>query len=168
MQAYGGWLPQEIRSGVPDLEDFLSTPGHILNDLFQGEVGDAAHNTLRRAFNGVFGFGRLGSAAAARGERQPSDIGRTMGVWGIPEGAYIKRPSSGPTTDRGFADPADPALPDQLPKMSCRTRRTTFSNSFPPLSVLTGGGGRRWPVSCAICWPGSGETAGSGRAGRPS
>ncbi|MEM0947535.1 MAG: VacJ family lipoprotein [Pseudomonadota bacterium] len=99
-RAYGEVLPGEIRAGVSNMKDFVSTPSYILNDVFQGSFEDAAHNTLRLAFNGVFGFGLLDSASAAGVERRPSDFGQTLHVWGAPEGAYIESPFIGPSTER--------------------------------------------------------------------
>lgn len=99
-RAYGAVVPKEVRISVSNVKDFLSTPSYILNDIFQGELEDAAHNTLRMAFNAVFGLALFDPSTAAGIERRPSDFGQTLHVWGVPEGAYLERPFFGPSTER--------------------------------------------------------------------
>jgi len=102
-RAYGTAVPQPVRGGVSNLADYLDTPKYILNDIAQGNVGDAAHNTFRFAFNTVFGLGVLDPATDAGLERRATGFGETLHVWGAPEGAYLETPVFGPSTERDAA-----------------------------------------------------------------
>ena len=85
---------------MSNLSDYLSTPGYILNDLAQGNIGDAGHNFARMIVNTIFGFGLLDPATEAGIARRRSDFGETLYVWGVPEGAYVVQPVLGPSTER--------------------------------------------------------------------
>ena len=119
-QAYGKVLPPPVRSAVTNLGGNLSLPGYVMNDLLQAKVGDAAQNTLRFAFNTVFGVGGLFDPAGALGlHAKKNDFGATLATWGVREGAYLEVIALGPTTERDLAgtvvdtivDPVNAILP---------------------------------------------------------
>jgi phospholipid-binding lipoprotein MlaA len=119
-RAYGTVLPGPIRSGVTNFAGNLSLPGYVMNDLLQAKVGDAAQNTLRFAFNTVFGIGGIFDPAGALGlHGKKNDFGATLAVWGVREGAYLEVIALGPTTERDLAgtvvdtivDPINAILP---------------------------------------------------------
>jgi phospholipid-binding lipoprotein MlaA len=57
--------------------------------------------TLRMAVNTTFGLGGLLDVAGEAGlERQPEDLGQTLGVWGVPAGPYLVLPLLGPSSLR--------------------------------------------------------------------
>ena len=99
--AYGSVLPQPVRTGVGNLSDNLSLPGNVANDILQGEVEDAVHNSFRFAINMLFGFGLFDPAGSSFGlPERSSDFGQTLHVWGVGEGAYVELPFYGPSTAR--------------------------------------------------------------------
>lgn len=102
-RAYGSAVPQPVRGGVSNLADYLDTPKFIVNDIAQGNIEDAFHNTFRFAMNTVFGLGVLDPATDAGLERRATGFGETLHVWGVPEGAYLEAPVFGPSTERDTA-----------------------------------------------------------------
>ena len=122
-QAYGAVLPAPVRSGIGNFASNLSLPSYVLNDLLQLKVADAGANTLRFAFNTIFGIGGIFDPAGALGlHEKHNDFGETLYVWGVREGAYVEAPLLGPTTERDLAgkvvdvlaDPVGLAVPSRL------------------------------------------------------
>lgn len=99
--AYGNGLPEPIRDGIGNVASNLSVPGSIVNDILQGQLGDALHNTARFLLNSTLGLGGLLDPASDAGlEQRDADFGETLHVWGFKEGAYIELPIIGPSTSR--------------------------------------------------------------------
>jgi len=99
--AYGGILPQPVRQGVGNFASNLSMPSVVMNDLFQGRIDDAAHNSLRFLLNTTIGLGGLLDLGTQNGlELRDSDFGETLYVWGLREGPYLELPGVGPSTTR--------------------------------------------------------------------
>lgn len=122
-QAYGHVLPAPLRAGVSNFAQNLALPSYVLNDLLQAKIGAAAQNTLRFAFNTIFGIGGIFNPAGALGVPVArNDFGETLYVWGVREGAYLEVPFIGPSTERDMAgkvvdlatDPLSYALPSNL------------------------------------------------------
>lgn len=122
-KVYGHVLPKPVRQGVSNFASNLSLPSYVLNDLLQAKVAAAGQNTLRFAFNTIFGIGGLFDPAGALGVHAANnDFGETLYVWGVREGAYLDVPFFGPSTERDFAgtvvdvfaDPVRLALPKDL------------------------------------------------------
>lgn len=103
-KVYGHVLPAPVRTGVGNFASNLSLPGYVVNDLLQAKIGAAGQNTLRFAFNTVFGIGGIFDPAGGLGlHAARTDFGTTLYVWGVREGAYLEVPFVGPTTERDFA-----------------------------------------------------------------
>jgi phospholipid-binding lipoprotein MlaA len=99
--AYGTVLPAPVRSGVSNFAANLDTPRHVVNDVLQGDIGDAGHNTMRFLFNTAFGIGGLFDIATGAGiEARPTGFGETLHSWGSEEGAFIELPVFGPSNER--------------------------------------------------------------------
>ncbi len=98
--AYGTILPKPVRRGVSNFANYIDTPRFILNDLAQGNIGDAGHNFTRFMLNTVFGLGVIDFATAAGVESRRTGFGETLYVWGANEGAYIELPVLGPSNER--------------------------------------------------------------------
>lgn len=114
-QAYGTVLPGPVRAGVNNFTANLSLPDYVMNDLLQAKVGDAAQNTLRFAFNTVFGIGGIFDPAGALGlHEKRNDFGETLAVWGVREGAYLEVIALGPTTERDLAGTVVDTLADPV------------------------------------------------------
>jgi phospholipid-binding lipoprotein MlaA len=100
-QVYGTIVPAPVRTGVNNFAENLETPGDVVNNVLQGNVGNAGQNSLRFVVNLTFGIGGLFDAATAIGiPAAPTDFGETMHIWGAPEGNYVVIPLLGPSTER--------------------------------------------------------------------
>ncbi|MEO8529720.1 MAG: MlaA family lipoprotein, partial [Deltaproteobacteria bacterium] len=53
----GEVIPKRLRNGISNFASNLSLPGIVVNDLLQGKVEDAFHNTTRFLVNATFGIG---------------------------------------------------------------------------------------------------------------
>ncbi len=101
---YGNFVPTPIRMGVGNFSSNLSMPSIVVNDVLQGNFGDAAHNSFRFVLNSFLGLGGLFDVATEGGfEERSSDFGETLAVWGVREGAYLDVPFFGPRTERALA-----------------------------------------------------------------
>ena len=100
-QVWGAAVPPPVRRGAVNFARNLDTPGHVFNDLLQGEIDDAAHNFFRFAINSTLGLAGLFDPATSIGlEARASDFGQTLMVWGAEEGVYVVMPFFGPRTER--------------------------------------------------------------------
>lgn len=98
---YGTVLPQPVRDSVSAFSDNASLPGVVANNLLQGQIEDALHNTVRFVFNSTLGLLGIFDVATDIGlEERSSDFGETLHVWGVPEGDYVVLPFFGPSTER--------------------------------------------------------------------
>lgn len=121
--AYGEILPRPIRDSVASFSDTAGLPGVVVNNLLQGNIEDAVHNSVRFVFNATLGlFGLFDVATGIGIEERDSDFGETLHVWGAPEGDYVVLPFFGPSTERdGFGilvdfvlNPLSLALPAEV------------------------------------------------------
>lgn len=98
---YGSVVPEDIRTVVENAARNVGEPNAFVNHVLQGD-GDAAGTTLLRfVLNSTLGIGGIADPAADMGLfEQPTDFGETLGVWGLPEGAYLELPVLGPSTVR--------------------------------------------------------------------
>ncbi|MCU0907753.1 MAG: VacJ family lipoprotein [Rhodobacteraceae bacterium] len=102
--AYAAVVPAPVRRPISTLASNLDLPGDIVNDVLQGNAGDAGHNLFRLAVNATLGVGGLFDPAASIGlERRDTDFGETLHVWGAGEGNYVELPVLGPSTERDLA-----------------------------------------------------------------
>lgn len=94
-------LPEPVFQGASNFADNVGLPGVVANDLLQGKVGPAVHNTLRFAVNTTIGIAGLFDPATKMGAAaKATDFGETLSVWGVGEGAYVELPAYGPSTQR--------------------------------------------------------------------
>jgi len=99
--AYGSGLPESLRNRVSDFSANTGLPSLIVNDLLQGKIEDAAHNTVRLLFNATIGLAGLFDPATDIGlEERSTDFGETLHVWGFSEGDYVVLPFFGPSNER--------------------------------------------------------------------
>jgi len=101
-QGYGTVVPKPVRQGLSNAASNLDTPRSILNDLLQGNLDDAGHNTVRFLVNSTLGvFGIFDPATSDFGlEERETGFGDTLAVWGASEGAYLELPLFGPSNER--------------------------------------------------------------------
>lgn len=99
--AYDTVTPGFVKTGVRNFFGNLSDLWSSVNQFMQGR-GEAGMNSLTRfTFNSTFGLlGLLDIATEAQIYREKSDLGQTLGTWGVGSGPYIVWPLMGPSTMR--------------------------------------------------------------------
>lgn len=104
-QTYANVVPSPARTAVRNVFDNPRDLWSALNQLLQGKPSDAVTSVMRFAVNSTFGLlGLIDIATPAGLEKKREDIGQTLGVWGVPSGAYIVVPLLGPSTVRDGPD----------------------------------------------------------------
>ena len=99
--AYQAVTPRVARAGVTNFFDNLGDAWSFVNNVLQGQGGDAYNSMVRFSVNTVFGIGGLFDIASEAGiERKKQDFGQTLGRWGVPTGPYLVLPFWGPSTVR--------------------------------------------------------------------
>ena len=101
-RVYGKTVPVRADNAISNLATHLAIPGEIVNSTLQLNFEDVVINTIRFATNTVFGLGGLFDFATAAGmdEDVDTDFGKTLAVYGFPEGRYLEVPVFGPRTER--------------------------------------------------------------------
>ncbi len=98
---YGQVLPRPVRDTISVFSDNASLPGVVVNNILQGNIENAVHNSARFLFNSTLGLLGMFDIATDIGlEERDSDFGETLHVWGAPEGDYVVLPVFGPSTER--------------------------------------------------------------------
>lgn len=120
-EGYRMAVPAFGRDRIADFLDNLKSPIYLTNDLLQGNFTLAGVTLERFVLNSSFGvFGIMDVAGPLGIPGHQSDLGQTMGVWGIGEGPYLVLPLFGPSNPRdaiglaaeSFGDPLDIYLQD--------------------------------------------------------
>jgi ABC-type transporter lipoprotein component MlaA len=114
-KVYNKVAPKGVRQGVTNFFDNVGYINVIANDLLQGKLRQASHDTGRFLLNSTVGVGGLLDVAGHAGMVQnDEDLGQTFGVWGAGEGAYIVLPIRGPNSVRDAPDIVTSALLNPL------------------------------------------------------
>ncbi len=93
--------PDLVEDGIGNILDNLASPTILMNDLLQGEFGRAWKTTQRVAINTTVGVAGLFDVAEFMGiGKHDEDMGQTLAVWGVGEGAYLVIPFLGPSNPR--------------------------------------------------------------------
>jgi phospholipid-binding lipoprotein MlaA len=109
-KAYKKVTPRVVRTGVSNFVSNLGTLTTVANDVLQGKVRQAGHDSGRFLLNSTLGLAGLFDPASAAGiERGDEDFGQTLGKWGVKSGPYLMLPFLGPSTVRDVLG----RLPDQ-------------------------------------------------------
>ncbi|SFP33761.1 MlaA family lipoprotein [Tranquillimonas alkanivorans] len=107
--AFGGGgsgpdVPGPLAAATANLASTVQAPSHVVNDVLQGDVEDAVHNSFRFAINATLGVGGIFDPASSFGlEERENDFGRTLAVWGVDQGSYLVLPVIGPSSQRDLA-----------------------------------------------------------------
>jgi phospholipid-binding lipoprotein MlaA len=100
-KAYREHVPDAVQTGVHNVVQNLKEPAVAVNDLLQGNVGNAWQSVQRLAVNTTIGAAGVVDVAAKWGlPPHKADFGQTLGVWGVGEGPYIQLPLLGPSNPR--------------------------------------------------------------------
>lgn len=147
-QAYGTVVPGPARRSLSNAASNLDTPRSAVNDLLQGDVESAVHNTFRFLLNTSIGvFGLFDPATGMGLEERETGFGDTLAVWGAQEGAYVELPLFGPSTERDavgqfvdiLANPISSIWPDDGTEVATATSLPSVLNSRFELSDTVDG-----------------------------
>jgi phospholipid-binding lipoprotein MlaA len=98
-------VPQPLRRGVSNFFGNFGDLWSATNLALQGRLVDSLSDLGRFGANTVFGLLGFIDVATDMGlEKHGEDLGQTLGVWGVPSGAYIVWPFLGPSTLRDSFD----------------------------------------------------------------
>ena len=111
-RGYDRVLPGPAKRGVNNFFGNLGDVGDLFNNLLQGKLVSGFSDLGRIVINSSIGLGGLFDPASRMGlVDHAEDFGQTMGVWGVPRGAYVVIPMLGPSTVRDlFGRSADTRL----------------------------------------------------------
>lgn len=103
-QGYKTITPEPARKGVGNFFNNLGEPLNAANLLLQGRPTDSLKSLGRFSINTLTSLG-FADPAASKFDLvvTDEDFGQTLGVWGMPSGAYIVLPVLGPSTLRDTA-----------------------------------------------------------------
>lgn len=102
-QGYKAIVPEPARVSVKNFFSNLGFPARFLSCLLQADFSGAATETGRFTINTIWGIGGLLDPSAGREldlQKQDTDLGQTLGVWGVGQGFYIVWPVFGPSSPR--------------------------------------------------------------------
>ena len=95
---------EPIRQGVTNFLRNLNQPVVFVNTVLQGKPEPALDTVARFLLNTTVGIaGIFDPASALDVPRHTEDFGQTLGVWGVPSGAYLVLPGLGPSNVRDTA-----------------------------------------------------------------
>lgn len=102
-QGYKAVVPEPARISVKNFFANLGFPARFLSCLLQTDFSGAAAETGRFTINTVWGIGGLLDPSSGKElnlQKQDTDLGQTLGVWGVGQGFYIVWPVFGPSSPR--------------------------------------------------------------------
>ena len=103
-RAYQAVVPEVLRIAIGNVLGNLFEPWAAVNQLLQGKPVEAISGAARFVLNSTLGLGGVVDIATPIGlERQPEDLGQTLGRWGLPAGPYLVLPLLGPSSLRDAA-----------------------------------------------------------------
>ena len=102
-RGYKAVVPEPARIGVKNFFSNLKFPARFLNCLLQADFSGAAAEAGRFAINTIWGIGGLldpSSGTELDLQMQDTDLGETLGVYGVGQGFYLVWPVFGPSSPR--------------------------------------------------------------------
>jgi len=100
-KVYSAVTPSFIQTGITNFFGNIGDAWTMVNDFLQGNVESGVSDLARVSLNTVFGLGGMVDfATAASIPKHNEDFGKTLGVWGFPDGPYVVLPFFGPSTVR--------------------------------------------------------------------
>jgi phospholipid-binding lipoprotein MlaA len=106
-QGYKKVVPEPARIGVRNFFSNLGFPNRFLSCLLQTDFSGATTEFGRFTINTIWGIGGLldpSSNKALDLQKQDTDMGQTLGVYGVGQGFYIVWPVLGPSSPRDSID----------------------------------------------------------------
>lgn len=117
------YIPEWGRDGVSNFLSNLEEPANVANGILQLDPDLALNGLWRFVLNSTFGFAGVRDFAGENGlKSRNTNFSKTLGRYGVEEGAYVVLPLAGPSTVRGtagravdwFLDPVGWVLPTSL------------------------------------------------------
>jgi len=102
-QGYKVVVPEPARIGVKNFFSNLGFPARFLSCLLQADLSGAATEAGRFTINTIWGIGGLLDPSSGKEldlQKQDTDLGQTLGVYGVGHGLYIVWPVFGPSSPR--------------------------------------------------------------------
>jgi phospholipid-binding lipoprotein MlaA len=106
-QGYSNVVPETGRSSVKNFFSNLGFPKRFVSCLLQADLSGAATEVGRFTVNTLWGIGGFMDPASSQElnlQRQNTDLGQTLGVYGLGQGFYIVWPGIGPSSLRDSVD----------------------------------------------------------------
>ena len=112
---YAYVTPDPVRQSISNFFSNLGYLNVILNSFLQGKGAQGWSDTSRFLINSTLGIGGLFDVADDMGfPSHEEDLGQTLAVWGVDQGAYLYLPVAGPKTVRHTPDIASSTLTNPL------------------------------------------------------
>lgn len=102
-QGYKAVVPEPARVSVKNFFSNLGFPARFLSCLLQADFSGAGTEAGRFTINTVWGMGGLLDPSSGKElnlKKQDTDLGQTLGVWGLGQGFYIVWPVLGSSSLR--------------------------------------------------------------------
>ena len=106
-QGYNMVVPEVARVSVKNFFSNLRFPARFVSCLLQADFGGAAAEFGRFTINTIWGIGGLLDPSSNKEldiQKQDTDLGQTLGVYGVGQGFYIVWPILGPSSPRDSVD----------------------------------------------------------------
>jgi phospholipid-binding lipoprotein MlaA len=106
-QGYKIVVPEPARISVKNFFSNLGFPSRFLSCLLQTDFSGAATEAGRFMINTIWGIGGLLDPSSNKEldlQKQDTDLGQTLGVYGVGQGFYIVWPILGPSSPRDSID----------------------------------------------------------------
>ena len=100
---YARVVPVPVRESYTNFRSNLREPWSGVNQILQLKPRMAAKSFARVALNTLTSLGFADLASKKKIVSDKDDLGLTLGVWGVPSGAYVMLPFIGPRTLRDTA-----------------------------------------------------------------
>ena len=102
-QGYNKVVPEPARLSVKNFFSNLGFPARFLSCLLQTDFSGAATEAGRFTINTIWGIGGFLDPSSSKEldlQKQNTDLGQTLGFWGVGQGFYIVWPVLGPSSPR--------------------------------------------------------------------
>ncbi len=106
-QGYNMIVPEIARISVKNFFSNLGFPSRFVSCLFQADFSGAAAEVGRFTINTIWGIGGLLDPSSDKEldlQKQDTDLGQTLGFYGLGQGFYIVWPILGPSSPRDSVD----------------------------------------------------------------
>ncbi len=136
-RTYGNVVPFAVRTRITDFFRNLGTPRGFVDFVLAGKPRLAGTDFMRFLINSTLGVGGLFDVAADFGYApHESDLGLTLGSWGVPTGPYLFVPLFGPSDARDGASTVADIAPTPLTFVPGGTALTVTKYSFTAVDAV--------------------------------